>query len=324
MCIRDRFRILTEGAKYDVSCASSGVTRKSSAGTTGLTNRGGVCHTFTADGRCVSLIKVFLTNNCIYNCRYCVNRSGADVERAMFTPQELCDIIMDFYKRNYIEGLFLSSAVFRSPDYTMELMIQTVEKLRNEYGFNGYIHLKGIPSCDSKLIDKAASLVDRISLNIELPSNKGLKMLAPDKKSEGIVQPMKQLSQLFLAQKKGEFGGRGMIPGGQSKQMKMCIRDSRRKTTVFFPLPITCQRYLRTLPRLLYFPLNMLYYPLYSFFRLFRLIYLVPTLLQNYRHYIIQYRNIYLPPLPLEDVRTAFPKKLQFLKTLFHLCRQPL
>ena len=217
--IMEKFRILTEGAKYDVSCSSSGPDRGSVKGKIGLTNVGGICHSFTADGRCISLLKVLLTNNCIYNCRYCVNRLDADVERAMFYSKELCELVIAFYRRNYIEGLFLSSAVFRSPDYTMELLIETVQLLREQYNFSGYIHLKGIPDCDSRLIETASKLVDRMSMNIELPSSQSLKLLAPEKTKEGIVAPMKQLSTLYIAQKQGHFGKQSIIPAGQTTQM---------------------------------------------------------------------------------------------------------
>ncbi|PWM43992.1 MAG: putative DNA modification/repair radical SAM protein [Clostridiales bacterium] len=219
MTTSEKFKILTEGAKYDVSCSSSGSDRGSKKGKLGMPTQGGCCHSFTADGRCISLLKILLTNNCIYNCRYCVNRSDIDVPRAIFTPDELCNIVIEFYKRNFIEGLFLSSAVFRSPNYTMELLVNVVEKLRTEYNFNGYIHLKGIPGCDQILVDKAAALVDRMSMNIELPSKTGLKMLAPQKDSEQIVTPMRRLSDLYLAQKAGELKKGSVVPAGQTTQM---------------------------------------------------------------------------------------------------------
>lgn len=219
MTIAEKFKILTEGAKYDVSCSSSGANRGSVRGKHGLTNVGGVCHSFTADGRCISLLKVLLTNNCIYDCQYCVNRKSADVPRAKFEPEELCKLVMGFYDRNYIEGLFLSSAVFRSPDDTMEQLIQTIHLLREKYSFNGYIHLKAIPGCDQDLLDHAAQLADRISVNMELPSKTSLKMLCPDKKSEQIVTPIKRLSQLYVAQQQGAFGQKKILPAGQTTQM---------------------------------------------------------------------------------------------------------
>ena len=219
MDIKEKFRILTEGAKYDVSCSSSGSDRQGKKGKLGFANVGGICHSFTSDGRCISLLKVLMSNNCIYNCKYCVNRSSVDVERATFAPRELCELVMGFYRRNYIEGLFLSSAVFRSPDFTMELLIKTVWLLRTEYGFYGYIHLKGIPACDPKLVDIASKLVDRMSMNVELPSQKSLALLAPDKKQEDIIQPITQLANIYDAQKAGEFGKNKVLPAGQTTQM---------------------------------------------------------------------------------------------------------
>ena len=219
MTTAEKFEILTEGAKYDVSCSSSGVTRGLKKGKIGSTSPSGCCHSFTEDGRCISLLKILYTNNCIYNCRYCVNRTDADIPRAVFEPDELCKIVVGFYKRNYIEGLFLSSAVFHTPDYTMERLTEIVEKLRNEYKFNGYIHLKGIPGCDQQLIDNAAALVDRMSINMELPSKSGLKLLAPHKNSEQIVLPMQRLSQLYTAQRRGELKKGSVIPAGQTTQM---------------------------------------------------------------------------------------------------------
>lgn len=225
MELEEKLKILTEGAKYDVSCASSGSSRGQKRGTHGLTNTFGICHTFTADGRCISLMKILLTNNCIYDCQYCVNRKSADTARAMFEPNELCDLIMNFYQRNYIEGLFLSSAVFRSPDYTMQLLIRTVSILREKYLFNGYIHMKAIPGCDSRLLDCAAQLADRISVNMELPTKTSLKALCPDKSSQNIVTPMKHLAGLYAAQKNGEFGKKRVIPAGQSTQMIVGATD---------------------------------------------------------------------------------------------------
>ncbi len=219
MEIKEKFRILAEGAKYDVSCSSSGSDRQGKKGSLGFANVGGICHSFTSDGRCISLLKVLMSNNCIYNCRYCANRSSVDVERATFTPRELCELVMGFYRRNYIEGLFLSSAVFRSPDFTMELLIKTVWLLRTEYGFYGYIHMKAIPSCDPKLVDIASKLVDRMSMNVELPSRKSLALLAPDKKHEEIIKPITQLANIYDSQKAGEFGKNKVLPAGQTTQM---------------------------------------------------------------------------------------------------------
>ena len=215
--LKERFRVLTEGAKYDVSCSSSGSGRGAQKGMSGLCNVGGVCHSFTADGRCISLLKILMTNHCIYDCKYCVNRVSSDVERAMLSPAELCSIVMEFYRRNYIEGLFLSSAVFRTPDYTMELMLETVQALRQKYRFNGYIHMKGIPGADPKLIEKAAAFVERMSINMELPTKKSLQLFAPQKAAQSITTPIRELSELYAAQERRETTK--MIPAGQTSQM---------------------------------------------------------------------------------------------------------
>ena len=176
----DKLKILAESAKYDVSCSSSGgVKRKSNNKSVGSIHTSGICHSFTADGRCVSLFKILLSNSCIYDCKYCINKVTNDIKRATFTPREVCELTISFYKRNYIEGLFLSSAIVKNPNYTMELLVQTVIMLRTEYHFKGYIHLKAIPGADQILITKAGLYVDRLSSNIELPSKDSLKILAP-------------------------------------------------------------------------------------------------------------------------------------------------
>ena len=194
MEIFDKLKILADSAKYDASCSSSGSNRKNSNNGIGNGHVSGICHSWGAHGRCISLLKILFTNSCIYDCKYCINRSSNDVPRATFTPREVADLTINFYKRNYIEGLFLSSAVIRNPDYTMEQIIQTVTILRNEYNFNGYIHCKTIPGCSKELIDKLGILVDRMSINIELPSNESLKLLAPQKEKTGILTPMKYIS----------------------------------------------------------------------------------------------------------------------------------
>ncbi|RAV02036.1 putative DNA modification/repair radical SAM protein [Paenibacillus sp. YN15] len=186
----DKLTILSDSAKYDVACTSSGSNRSSKAGMTGNTVNMGICHSFSADGRCISLLKVLMTNSCMYDCAYCVNRRSNDTRRAAFTPRELADLTIQFYRRNYIEGLFLSSGIMRSPDYTTEQMIAALELLRGEYGFNGYIHVKAIPGADSALISRLGMLADRMSVNIELPSRESLQMLAPDKSKEAILRPM--------------------------------------------------------------------------------------------------------------------------------------
>ncbi len=214
-------KILTEGAKYDVSCSSSGSGRKNQGGV-GNGYVAGCCHSFTPDGRCVSLLKILLSNDCIYDCKYCPNRYSADVPRAEATPDEICLLTMDFYKRNYIEGLFLSSAVVKNPDYTMERLVLTVKKLREEYGFHGYIHLKGIPKADERLMQEAARYADRMSYNIELPSEKSLKLLAPQKSKESLLLPMRSLATQSLQfkeeKKKGLIKGY-FLPAGQTTQM---------------------------------------------------------------------------------------------------------
>ena len=223
-----RLKILTDGAKYDVSCSSSGSRRRNTKDGLGNASFGGICHSFTQDGRCISLLKILMSNDCVFDCKYCPNRRSADVERATLTPEEICELTVDFYRRNYIEGLFLSSAVFKNPDYTMELLIKTVTLLRKEYKFNGYIHLKGIPHADLRLTQIAGSLVDRMSYNLELPSNESLKLLAPQKSKESILKPMRELSvrkEHFLLERKAKTGftpqkGTGrFLPAGQTTQM---------------------------------------------------------------------------------------------------------
>ena len=216
--LEDKVRILTEGAKYDVSCSSSGSARQGKRGALGDCAPAGICHSFTPDGRCVSLFKILMSNRCVYNCKYCASRREADVERATLTPEELCEITVGFYRRNYIEGLFLSSAVFDSPDRTMELLTETVIRLRTQYGFHGYIHLKAIPGCDPQWLDLAARYADRMSENIELPSSAGLKMLAPQKTKESILTPMKRLA-LLSAQGKESRGRGKILPAGHTTQM---------------------------------------------------------------------------------------------------------
>lgn len=212
-----RFTILTESAKYDVSCSSVGSARKNTKKGLGNTFISGICHSFTPDGRCISLIKLLMTNECVFDCQYCINRRSNDLPRAIASPEEICEIVIEFYKRNFIEGLFLSSAVYRSPDYTMELLLNTVIKLRTEYCFNGYIHLKGIPGANPLLIDQSAIYADRMSFNIELPSETSLRLLAPQKSKQNIILPMQALSvQHEHMQKEHNFK---FLPAGQTTQM---------------------------------------------------------------------------------------------------------
>ncbi len=195
MDVLEKLTILTDAAKYDAACTSSGGDRASRKGYIGNTSSSvaGCCHSFSADGRCVSLLKVLLTNRCVYDCKYCVNRRSNDTPRAAFTPEELADLTIQFYRRNYIEGLFLSSGVFRSPDYTTELMIRCLRLLREEYRFNGYIHAKTIPGTAPELVEQLGFLADRLSVNIELPSETALRTLAPDKTKGAILAPMRQI-----------------------------------------------------------------------------------------------------------------------------------
>lgn len=211
-----RLKILTESAKYDVSCSSSGSARKNNGGV-GNASYGGICHSFTSDGRCISLLKILLSNRCAYDCLYCVNRRSNDVPRATATPDEICELTMEFYKRNYIEGLFLSSAVDGSPDDVMERLLETVIKLRKVYRFNGYIHLKGIPGADKLLLDRAAHYVDRMSFNIELPSEKSLKLLAPQKSKKSILLPMGNMAEEYINAR--EEKNYRFLPAGQTTQM---------------------------------------------------------------------------------------------------------
>lgn len=222
MNLNEKLNILSAAAKYDVSCSSSGSNRKNTSDGLGSAESNGICHSFTPDGRCISLLKILFTNNCIYDCKYCVNASTKDVKRAIFTPEEVVSITMNFYRRNYIEGLFLSSAIFRNPNYTMELLLKVVKKLRIEENFNGYIHLKGIPGADEALIKEAGLYVDRMSVNIELPSQNSLQLLAPQKSKENILTPMKIIKDTILENKDNKRKIKStpkFVPGGQSSQL---------------------------------------------------------------------------------------------------------
>ena len=213
--IQYKLRILSDAAKYDVSCVSSGSNRKSKSSYVGNAVASGICHSFTPDGRCISLLKILLTNNCIYNCLYCANKSTNDIERTMFTPDEIASLTIEFYKRNYIEGLFLSSGVYRNADYTMELLIKSLYILRNQYKFNGYIHVKTIPGASNDLITRLGLLSDRMSVNIELPSSDSLKLLAPQKTKQNILTPMTYISQVL----KSKYYKNKFVPAGQSTQL---------------------------------------------------------------------------------------------------------
>lgn len=207
--VMEKLRILADAAKFDVACTSSGVSRGNSGQGIGNCMEAGICHSFAADGRCISLLKILFTNECIFNCRYCLNRCSNDVPRAAFTPSEVCELTMEFYRRNYIEGLFLSSGIVKSPDYTMELLYETLWKLRREYHFGGYIHVKAIPGADPFLIERTGFLADRMSVNLELPTAEGLRMLAPAKTREKILTPMRQIQNGRLEYGERLLGGSG-------------------------------------------------------------------------------------------------------------------
>ena len=220
--LNEKLRILADAAKYDVACTSSGVDRKNGSMGTGNAVACGICHSFSADGRCISLLKILLTNDCCYDCVYCVNRVDNDTERATFSPDEVCTLTMGFYRRNYIEGLFLSSAVYRNPSYTMELIYETVLRLRTVYHFHGYIHVKAIPGADPQLIQQTGFLVDRMSCNLELPTAEGLRSLAPNKPRRQLLKPMRQIQQQITVSKHEVAlyrHAQPFVPAGQSTQM---------------------------------------------------------------------------------------------------------
>ncbi|GAL73647.1 biotin synthase related domain containing protein [Nonlabens ulvanivorans] len=220
--IKEKLEILADAAKYDVSCSSSGSKRQNKNKGLGDSSGMGICHTYTEDGRCVSLLKILLTNVCIFDCAYCVTRKSNDIKRAAFTVQEVVDLTINFYRRNYIEGLFLSSGIFKSPDATMERLIRVAKKLREEENFNGYIHLKSIPGASDELMQEAGLYADRLSVNIEIPTKAGLKLLAPDKDHKDFIKPMKAVQnsiQIYKSEKKLIKNTPIYAPAGQSTQM---------------------------------------------------------------------------------------------------------
>ena len=230
----EKLTILSDAAKYDAACTSSGVRRKFQPGKIGSTSSSiaGCCHSFSADGRCVTLLKVLMTNSCVYDCKYCVNRRSNDTRRAAFTPRELAELTIGFYRRNYIEGLFLSSGVLRNADYTTEQMIRALRILRQEYGFNGYIHAKAIPGTSPELVQQLGLLADRMSVNIELPSQQGLQTLAPDKTREAILRPMSLIRDKVFESKQELVKYKhapSFAPAGQSTQLIVgATRDTDR------------------------------------------------------------------------------------------------
>lgn len=222
--LEEKLIILSDAAKYDVACTSSGVSRAGKKGMLGNSCAAGVCHSFAADGRCVSLLKILMTNHCIYDCKYCKNRSSNDIPRATFTPEEICTITIEFYKRNYIEGLFLSSGVIKNPDYTMEKMCETLRLLRTRYHFNGYIHVKAIPGASKELLYSAGLLADRISLNMELPTEQSLRTLAPNKSMTNIIRPMNDISQTIATHR---------LASGKTARMERCGINKYLTNSIF-------------------------------------------------------------------------------------------
>ncbi len=222
MSLMEKLGILANSAKYDVACTSSGVDRRGNGVDMGNCVAAGICHSFSSDGRCISLLKILLTNECIYDCKYCLNRCSNDVPRATFTPDEICTLTVEFYRRNYIEGLFLSSGILNSPTFTMELIFRTIWLLRNRYRFNGYVHVKVIPGADPELIRRTGFLADRMSVNLELPTAEGLRTLAPNKHRKNILTPMRQI-QNKIAENKNELAlyrnAPAFVGGGQATQM---------------------------------------------------------------------------------------------------------
>lgn len=220
--IREKLQILADAAKYDVSCSSSGSNRKNTNKGLGDANGSGICHTYTEDGRCVSLLKILLTNHCIFDCAFCVSRKSNDIQRAAFTVDEVVELTMSFYRRNYIEGLFLSSGIFKNADYTMERLVRIAKKLRLENNFNGYIHLKTIPGASEELLTEAGLYADRMSINLEMPTEAGLKLLAPDKSHEDVKKPLGFIKDSIIAlkdEKKIIKSVPKFVPAGQSTQM---------------------------------------------------------------------------------------------------------
>lgn len=222
MPLAEKLQVLTDAAKYDVACTSSGVERKGNGQSIGNCVAAGICHSFSGDGRCIALLKILLTNECIFDCKYCRNRHSNDIPRATFTPDEICTLTMEFYRRNYIEGLFLSSGIIRNPTFTMELICRTVMLLRNQYRFNGYVHVKAIPGADPEIIERTGFFVDRMSVNLELPTAEGLRTLAPNKHRKSILTPMRQIQNGIQVNRNELVRYRNaprFVGGGQSTQM---------------------------------------------------------------------------------------------------------
>jgi len=257
--ILEKLKTLAESAKYDVSCSSSGTTRKNTPGGIGSTAGWGICHSFTEDGRCVSLLKIMLTNYCIYDCAYCINRRTNDIRRATFSVEELVELTIEFYRRNYIEGLFLSSGVINNPDYTMERMVRVLKQLRTVHRYNGYIHMKSIPGASEQLVREAGLYADRLSVNIEIPTEQNLKMLAPEKDHKSVFAPMLYIQQGVLesGEERRKFNSAPRFaPAGQSTQMIIGATDDSDKQILNISASMYQQPSLKRVYYSGYIPIN--------------------------------------------------------------------
>jgi putative DNA modification/repair radical SAM protein len=255
----EKLKILAGAAKYDVSCASSGTKRSNTNGGIGNAAAWGICHSFTEDGRCVSLLKIMLSNFCIYDCAYCINRKSNDIPRTSFTPEEIANLTIEFYRRNYIEGLFLSSGVLRNPDYTMERIVSVAKLLRIEHKYNGYIHLKAIPGASQQLIADAGRWADRLSVNIEIPTENNLKLLAPDKDFKSVLEPMKIISTNILESKEERKKHRSaplFSPSGQSTQLIIGATNDTDHTILKLSSALYLRRDLKRVYYSGYIPVN--------------------------------------------------------------------
>lgn len=255
----EKLKILAGAAKYDVSCASSGTQRNNTKGGIGNATAWGICHSFAEDGRCISLLKIMLSNYCIYDCAYCYNRKSNDIPRTSFTPDEIADLTIEFYRRNYIEGLFLSSGVLRNPDHTMEQMVGVAKKLRTEHRYNGYIHLKAIPGASQQLITEAGRWADRLSVNIEIPTENNLKILAPDKDFRSVLEPMKMISTGIAEAKEERKKYRKapqFSPSGQSTQLIIGATNDSDQTILKLSSALYTRRDLKRVYYSGYIPVN--------------------------------------------------------------------
>ena len=255
----EKLKILAGAAKYDVSCASSGTKRSNVKGSIGNASAWGICHSFTEDGRCISLLKIMLSNYCIYDCAYCINRRSNDIPRTSFTPEEIANLTIEFYRRNYIEGLFLSSGVLVNPDHTMERMVSVARLLRTEHRYNGYIHLKTIPGASQQLIADAGRWADRLSVNIEIPTENNLKLLAPDKDFRSVLEPMKIISTNILESKEERKKHRNaplFSPAGQSTQLIIGATSDTDQTILKLSSALYTRRDLKRVYYSGYIPVN--------------------------------------------------------------------